>query len=448
VPTVITDSPPRRRSARGYVLRAVATGLGFFGLLRLPWVEAALVLPLTHLQGDVAAAAFGTPAAPISVTLACSGTEVIAMSLGAVLAYPVLWRSRMAGAVAIVAGILVLNTLRIGTLGIAAGHPRWFDALHLYAWPALLTLATAGAVFWWMQRADRVTATTPTTTRLSPSWQFVGLALVLIALSAVAAPWYLQSATVAHIGTAIAGTSAVLLASAGAAVHATGEILWTTHGGYSVTADCVATPLLPVYLAAVWVYARTPARRALGTLAAAPIFFVLGVARLLLVALPPTLTSAPDVATHAFYQIVLAVVAVVIAGRWRHGTRAAIGPITTGVIAGLAFVLLVGTFYTQLVLLPMDRPFLDPQGAVVVLPSFQIGLYVALWIAAVRTERWTMPALGLAVLISSHVVWAWWLTVSWVLPLLATHITMVRAWAVLGPLLILGAVVAHAHARR
>lgn len=433
--TVLTDPPSPARSARGYVLRAVATGLGLFGLLRLPWVESNVILPLTRLQGDVAAAVLGTPAAPISVTLACSGTEVIAMCLGAVLAYPVRWQARIVGAVAMVTGILLLNTLRIGTLGMAAAHPRWFDPLHLYVWPTLLMVATAAAVFWWMRRADRATPV-----RVSPSWQFAGLALLLITLSALAAPWYVESAVVGHIGTAIAGASAVLLGSAGATVHATGQILWTTRGGYSVTADCVATPLLPVYLAAVWVYAPTWTRLALGTLSAAPVFFVLGVVRLLLVALPPTFTSTPEVATHAFYQVVLAGVVVVLAGRWRHGTRDAIAPVAAGLVVGVGCVMLAGAFYTSLVM-PVNRPFLDPQGAVAFLPSFQVGLYVALWLAALRHLRWTRPAVGLAVLITSHVVWAWWITSPGVAALLATHISGVRAWAVAGPLLILWGVV-------
>ncbi len=74
---------------------------------------------------------------------------------GAILAYPVQWRTRLAGAACGAALILGLNTLRIGTLGRAAASPAWFNTLHVYVWPAVLTLAIAGYVFAWMRLADR-----------------------------------------------------------------------------------------------------------------------------------------------------------------------------------------------------------------------------------------------------------------------------------------------------
>ncbi len=446
MPTATSESSQRVRNANKYLLQAVATGFGLFGLLRLPWIEAHLVLPVTQLQGEVAAAAFNTPAAPISVTLACSGTEVIAMCLGAVLAYPVRWSARALGALLIMAVILGLNTVRIGTLGLAVSDPFWFDALHLYLWPAFLALAAAGAVFWWMRLADRTT-TRATGSAIAPSWRFVSLAMLLLVLSALTAPMYIESATVHAFGALIAATAAVLLTTVGAVAHATGNILWTSRGGFSVTGDCVATPLVPLYLAAVWVYAPTWSRKGLGTLAAVPIFLFLGVVRLLLVAVPQTM-AAPEVATHAFYQVVLAVVLVVIAGRWQHGLRSAILPIIAGLAAGTLLVLIAGGVYTDLVLRSVTRPLLDPQGAVTFLPSFQVGLFLAGGIAAVRGVRWHMLVIGLLVLVAGHLAGAWWLSHPGVPALLATNISAVRAWAVAGPLAILAAVVAHAHARR
>jgi exosortase/archaeosortase family protein len=398
------------------------------------------VLPLTRLQAEVAVASLGAPATPISVTLDCSGTEVIAMCLGAVLAYPVRWRSRWVGALGIAIGILALNTLRIGTLGIAAARPSVFDALHLYIWPALLTLGSAGAVFWWIRRVDRTTTAT-----MSPSWQFAALALGLIALSAVTAPVYIESGWVRRIGEVIAATAGVLLSVAGAQAHAAGNVLWTARGGFSVTGECVATPMLPLYLAAVWIYAPTRAYMVLGTLAAVPIFLILGVVRLLLVALPQSLTPSPEFWAHAFYQIVLGTIVVVMAGRWSHGASRASGSIAAGLASGLAFVVVAGTLYTRLVL---GSAFLDPQGAVAFLPAFQVGLYLAIWIATGRTVRWPMPTLGLIVLVASHLAGAWWLALPAVPVLLAAHVGSVRAWAIAGPLLMFGAVVAHDRARR
>jgi exosortase/archaeosortase family protein len=391
---------------------------------------------LTRLQGDVAAAAFHTPAAPISVTLACSGTEVIAMCLGAVLAYPVRWSARLFGAVVILAVILGLNTVRIGTLGMAVSDPFWFDALHLYLWPAFLALASAGVVFWWMRHADGMT-----TVRIAPSWRSVSLALVLLVVSALTAPMYIESAAVQAFGALIASAAASILTLLGAVTHATGNILWTSRGGFSVTGDCVATPLVPLYLAAIWVYAPTHMQRIVGTLAAVPIFLVLGVIRLLLVAVPQTM-APPEFATHAFYQLVLAVVVVVLAGRWQHGFRSAIVPVTIGLVVGTLVAAVAGGWYTDVVLRPVARPFLDPQGAVAFLPAFQIGLFVAVCIAAVRGVRWPLVTVGAGVLVASHVAGAWWLSQPDVPALLASHVSAVRAWAVGWPLVILAAVVA------
>ncbi len=431
MPTDIGASQPRVHSAKKYVVWATTTAFGLFGLLRLPWVETQLILPLTRLQGDLAAAAFQTPAAPISVTLACSGTEVIAMCLGAILAYPVSWRLRLSGAALIVLGILGLNTVRIGTLGLASGDPQWFNALHLYLWPAGLILATSGAVFVWMRHADESAAGT-----WAPSWRFVALALVLLALSALAAPSYIDSAAVYGVGRLIAHAGAMTLAVFGGEASATGNVLWTARGGFSVTGDCVATPLLPLYVAAVWTYAADWRRRLLGTAMAVPIFFVLGVVRLLLVALPQSIAPSPEFASHAFYQVVLAGVAITLAGRWRHGPRKAAGPVAAAMVAAVLFLAVAGDTYARTVMLPVAGPLIDPQAALAFLPPFQIAVYLALWLAAGRGCARLPLALGLALLIITHLLGAWWLTMHEVPELLANRVALVRAWALAGPLLL------------
>ena len=144
---MLTDTVRGPTGAGRFVLRGVAGSLAFFGLLRLNWIEAQVVLPFTRMQAGVAAGLFGAPASPVEATLACSGADALALCLGAVLAYPVTWRARLAGAAGGIALIVGLNTVRIGTLGRAAASPAWFNALHLYVWPAVLTLAIAGYVF-------------------------------------------------------------------------------------------------------------------------------------------------------------------------------------------------------------------------------------------------------------------------------------------------------------
>ncbi len=145
----------RYTHARNFALRGVAWSLGLFGVMRLGWFETHAILPLTQLQARFAQSSFGTPGLPIQVTLACSGADAFALCAGAILAYPAIWQLRLGGAAGGIGLILALNTVRIGTLGRAAGSPPWFEALHVYVWPALLTLAIAGYVFSWMRFADR-----------------------------------------------------------------------------------------------------------------------------------------------------------------------------------------------------------------------------------------------------------------------------------------------------
>ena len=155
---MLTDTSARPPTpASRFVLRGVGASLGLFGLLRLGWTEAHVVLPITHMQASLAARWFGPPALPVEVTLACSGADALALCLGAILAYPVSWRTRLAGIGGGVFLTLTLNTIRIGTLGRAAASPAWLSALHLYIWPAVLTLAIAAYVFSWMRLADRAT---------------------------------------------------------------------------------------------------------------------------------------------------------------------------------------------------------------------------------------------------------------------------------------------------
>ncbi len=85
----------------------------------------------------------------------------------------------------------------------------------------------------------------------------------------------------------------------------------------------------------------------------------------------------------------------------------------------------------------VDRPFLDPQGALALLPSFQLALFLALWIAAGQGIARTTLAFGWILLVGSHVGIAWSLNAPAVPLLLADAVNAIRAWAVGGPALIL-----------
>src|SRR5262245_55401600 len=93
----------------------------FFALLRAPWVISHAAYPLTALQAALAAWYGGRSDAPVVVTLECSGTDVMALCTGIVLAYPATWRRRLAGIGLILPVLFVVNVVRIGTLSRAAG---------------------------------------------------------------------------------------------------------------------------------------------------------------------------------------------------------------------------------------------------------------------------------------------------------------------------------------
>jgi exosortase/archaeosortase family protein len=465
---VPTDTARGRTDALEFALRVVAWSLGFFGLLRLSWTEAHVLLPLTRVQGRLAAGLLGTPTLPVEVTLACSGADALALCLGAVLAYPVSWRTRLAGAGGGVALILGLNTLRIGTLGRVAASPEWFDTLHVYVWPAVLTLGIAGYVFAWMRLADRrhtlgeqeVAPRDPSligrppsplaTARLAPrpTRRFVALAVAFLLLFLVSSPLYLESPSVLALADFIARAAAAILGVVGVSAHAAANVLWTPRGGFLVTQECVATPLIPVYLAAICAHSTTWRRLLLGILATLPLFIALGIVRLLVVALPDAVVGSPIILAHAFHQLLLAAVVVFLAAQWRHGRSAAPWHALVGVIVGVAFVLLAGPLYTRIVTYPAGLPLDDPQGAIALLPAFQVGLYLALWVAAFVAGGWRGFLAGLAVLGLTQTAGLLALHALASHSGLTAHVRDVRGWAVAGPVLIFVAVVNVARARR
>jgi exosortase/archaeosortase family protein len=437
----------------------VAWSLGLFGLLRLNWVETHGLLPITRLQGWFAVGLCGRPALPIDATLACSGADALALCVGAILAYPASWRMRLAGAGGGLALVLGLNTLRIGTLGRVAASPAWFEMLHIYVWPVALTLAIAGYVFGWMRLSDEgqgVGATVSSPAHPAP--RFVFLAVTLLVLFSAASPLYLESAGVLTVAAFIARAAAATLHVVGVDARAAANVLWTSRGGFAVTQECISTPLIPIYLAAVVACTSTWRQRALGLAATAPIFVGLGIARLLVVALPAALVASPLFLIHAFYQLLLAAVIVSAAAIWRHGAGgAALRRALLGIALGVAVAWLLGAQYAHVLTCAAAAiggggppsvfaggPLDDPQGAITLLPAFQVGLYLALWVAAFVAVGWRRFLAGLALL---ELIQMATLVVLQVLAShsgLTPHVRDVRAWAVVGPLLV---VVAVANAR-
>ena len=426
---------------RRFAWQAGFTCLGLFAILRLAWVEANAVIPITDWQSVLAARLLGPPAAPIAVTSSCSGTDAIAMCVGVLLAYPSPVRTRLAGAVAGTAMVIALNVVRIGSLGRVAASPAWFNALHVYVWPTVLTLAIAGFVLAWMSRADgqRTAPVAPRRTR-----HFVALTMAFLTVFTLTAPLYRDHWIVMLAARFAARAAAALL---GNGAHADGNVLWTITGGVVVTGECLLTPVIPIYLAAACAYARRWPSILMATCAAVPVFVTLGVARLLLVALPAVIAD-PLFAVHAFYQVLLGTMLVFAAAWWRHHSVAALGLGSLGLAAGVMCLGVLGPVYAAgLTAVGMTLPY-DAQGAIAFLPAFQIGLYAALAVATAVSAQWRRYLTGLAILLISQVA-----TLTVVATIardlgLMLPVAAIRAWAIAGPALIVAGVMRSVPPRR
>jgi hypothetical protein len=305
-----------------------------------------------------------------------------------------------------------------------------------------------------------------------PSRRFVVLTLAFLLVFLAASPFYLESSSVFALAGFITRAAALTLGVVGIGAHAAANVLWTSRGGFLVTQECISTPLIPVYLAAICAYSTTWRRLILGVLAALPLFIALGIVRLLVVALPEVVVS-PIFFVHAFYQLLLGAVVVFFAAVWRHGGRTALGHALVGIIVGVLFVHLLGPFYTRVVTYPAGARLDDPQGAIALLPAFQVGLYLAMWVAAfhglpaklrlkppANAPRRTFAVVGFLGspatrgFLTGLVLLPFTQTVG-LLALhalashsgLTAHVRDVRGWAVAGPVLIFAAVVNVARSR-
>jgi exosortase/archaeosortase family protein len=405
--------------ATAYSLRALALSVGLFGVLRLAWVEANLLAPFTAFQGKLAVwGGSGVPSL-VQVGLNCSGADALALCLAFVALWPSRLDLKLAGLVGGVLVVVSVNVARIASLVRMEGS-AWFPALHEYVWPALLTLTSAAYVFVWMTRVARDSAVQPgPPLGHAKAWRAFGVLAAAVAVFYAATPWYLHSPPLVALAEWMASTAATVLTWLGATARASGPVLETASGAYLVTGECIATPVIPVGLAAIMTLSPTWRARLLWLLAAGPIVVVLGLARLLVLALPSSLTATPDFWAHAFFQLMLAVAGVwVLASVGGRPLRGSVSRAALATAAGVGAAAVLGLAYSESVAaagLAVARPLVDDpaglaqslpdsQGALALLPPFQAGLLLALALASARV--WTLPRLfaGLLLLVGSQVL--------------------------------------------
>lgn len=117
---------------------------------------AAAVLSL--FRGDVRAVSehvfVGSSA--VEIVNGCTGLDVGVFLASAMLVFPAPWAARAWG-VALAFGVaLGVNFLRVLTLCVLnEGSPRAFEIVHVYVWPALISLVCLATLLVWIRRVQR-----------------------------------------------------------------------------------------------------------------------------------------------------------------------------------------------------------------------------------------------------------------------------------------------------
>ncbi len=449
-----------------FALTIGAWFVGLFGLMRLGWVESNLLTPFAQLQQRVAEQLMGVKSGMLYADASCSGGDPMALCMGAIFAYPAAWGSRLQGAAVGLAAITAVNVVRLGSLSMVAENRTLLDVLHLYVWPGILIVVAAAYVYRWMDRqgsrpggvggppaagAPAAGAAAAVPVGALPvlggvTRRFLVLTAVLVAAYFAAAPFFYGSDLVRVLAGWVALTGGAILTAGGTETTVMGAGLFTPHGGFLVTQECVFTPLIPVYLAGVLAAPLTPWRRAAALAATPVIFFAVGVSRVLVLAVPVNVVGNYEVAIHGFSQTLVSVLLVVAAAVWtagsaRPGAVRALMAVGAGVAAGFAaapvlgFLLGGGAAGLQ-ALTGHGHPFVDEQGAAAVMPAFQIGLFAALWAAVAGRARWRSALVGAGLLAASQLVLAFLVGEMAQHGGFNPHVALIRAWTVVVPLVL------------
>ena len=433
-------------SVRTFIAHAILWNIGLIGLMRWPGVADHVIGALISFQTSLIFWYGATPNPALVVNDSCSGSDVAALCAAFTLSYPVAWRRRIAGAITGLLVIVALNTVRIASLHAVASSPDTLTLLHLYVWPTALVAAAVAYVWLWIRWSERGTSA------VGSGWvRFFRLSLGGLTAYAAAVPWVFTSAALGTVGVWTASAAASTLASLGVQVSTAGNVLMTSRGAFQVTQECLFTPVIPLYVAAIFSWPlQRPARVAWVALGV-PLFFVLGIARMLVLALPPSIAERPMFLAHGFYQMLAGCVAIVLAAHLAFRgeparavslrTAKALGAATVGALAlGPAWrVMLVGIANAVHRVLPATLTSFsvpaDEQGALAMLPTFQIGLTLGLWVAMTGGRRWATPMRALGILAVSQIallILLGSLAVAGVHP----HALSVRAWALAIPLVL------------
>lgn len=421
-----TEASKPLHEALRFLLRVGLWIVVWLGVFRLPWVVGRLLVPFARLQHTMACTLTGLPRDAVSINAGCTAGDAMALCLGAIFAFPVSWRKRLEGAAIGLVVITIVNSIRFASLSAVGGKGKLFQLLHLQVWPAILIVVVAVYVFAWMRLAGGGTEASAALAgrRSAPAGgggltRFFLLTAVLVTLYYGYSEAMFTSAPMLAVAGWVARTAGAVMSLMGIAVEVTANHIKVGHIPYRVTQECIATPLIPVYLAAALSLPGSWKRRLTLVLLAGPLFFLLGVGRLLVLALPRFLIRSQNLAIHSFHQVVLGVAVVVLAAWWLHGRGAAANPrwgrrALLAVSVGVGVGLLMGLFWTgsvqalasatQGVWGHAEHVPADAQLALAFLPVFQMALFAALCVVALPPSGWRRALVSVAVLAALQVV--------------------------------------------
>lgn len=117
---------------------------------------AAAVLSL--FRGDVRAVServfVGSSA--VEIVNGCTGLDVGVFLASAMLVFPAPWGARASGVALAFAVALGVNFLRVLTLCVLnENSPRAFEVVHVYVWPAFISLVCLATLLVWIRRVQR-----------------------------------------------------------------------------------------------------------------------------------------------------------------------------------------------------------------------------------------------------------------------------------------------------
>ena len=90
----------------------------------------------------------------VEIVNGCTGVDVAIFLASAMLVYPASWPAKLRGVALAFAVILATNFVRVLTLCLLnASSPRAFELVHVYVWPAFISLVCLATLLLWIRSA-------------------------------------------------------------------------------------------------------------------------------------------------------------------------------------------------------------------------------------------------------------------------------------------------------